>query len=146
MKITFGCIIIHENKILLVREKSKKSRHLEKWNFLSGTTRKEETNLEYAISREVKEESGLEVEIKGIVEIYRCITPKDTSLYFVIGCKALSDKIHTYDPDIIDIKFFDLDYFYKLGNKMLVDKKMHETVQKFLDGKYIDLIKVFRFD
>lgn len=145
MKITFGCIIIYKKKILLVREKSEKSKQLEKWNFLSSTTKLEEAVFKEAVKRAIKEESGVKVVIKGIIGVYESVTPKDTSLYFVVGCKASSDKITTTDPEVIEIKWFDLDEFFKLKEKEIVHKDMWLCARNFLKGKYINLIKTVKY-
>jgi len=145
MKITFGCIIMYKNKILLVKEKSEKSKQLEKWNFLSGTVKLDEIVFEEAIKREIKEESGLDIKLKGLVGIYESVTPKDTSLYFVVGCKASSNKIEKKDHEVIEIKWFNLKDFFKLSKDEIVHKDMWLCAKNYLKGKYINLIKTVRY-
>lgn len=53
-----GCIIINDNKVLLVYEKNQNF-----WGFPKGHVEKNEKEIETAI-REVKEEVGLEVDIQ----------------------------------------------------------------------------------
>lgn len=141
MKITFGCIIIYHTQILLVKERSKKSKQLEKLNLLSGTVNTQESIFRDAIKREIKEEAGIDVELKGIVAVYESITPVDSSYYFVVGCNALSHKIITTDKEVIEARFFDLKDFFQMNAKNLVHKDMKLVTRNFLNGKFIDLIR-----
>jgi len=90
MNLTFGCIIIKKNQILLVKEENKKHPQLTKWNLLSGTIEGSSSlSIDHYIHKEVLEESGLKVKIKGIVTLYESITPMDRSLYIVFGCNYI---------------------------------------------------------
>lgn len=77
--------------------------------------------------------------------MYESITPKDKSLYFVVGCEALSDEVRTTDPEVIQVKWFDLTKFFELDNNVIVHKDMKLCTKNFLKKKYINLIKTVKY-
>jgi len=146
MNLTFGCIIIKRNQILLVKEENKKHPQLTKWNLLSGTIEGGSTfSLEDHIHKEVYEESGLKVEIKGVVALYESITPLDRSLYIVFGCKYKKGKIKVSDPDVLDCKFFDLDKFWEMELDQIVHKDMKRVTRDLLSKKCIDPVRILEY-
>ncbi len=146
MNLTFGCIILKSNQILLVKEENKKHPQLTRWNLLSGTIEGgSATFLEDYVHKEVYEESGLEVEIKGVVALYESITPIDRSLYIVFGCKYKKGKIKVSDPDVSDCRFFDLDKFWKMGLDQIVHKDMKRVTKDFLSIKYVDPVRTVEY-
>lgn len=146
MNLTFGCIIIKKNQILLVKEENKKHPQLTKWNLLSGTVEDGSTlSLEDYIHKEIYEESGLEVKIKGVVALYESITPIDKSLYIVFGCEFKRGKIKVSEPDVLDCRFFDLDKFWKMELDQIVHKDMKRVTKDFLSSKYVDPVRTVEY-
>ncbi len=146
MKVNFGCIVLKDNRILLVREKSEKHKQLEKWNLISGKVEKDEFIFDGAIMREIQEETGVRVKVKGVVAVYESVVMDERSLYFVVGCDALKEKIRITDSDIIDVKWFDLEDFWEMTDEELVHEDMKLVTKKYMDDKYINLVKHVRYD
>jgi len=145
MNITFGCIILYNNKILLVKEKSHKTKKLEKWNIPSGSARKDEFIFKSTIKQKMKEAMNLNIVVEGLVGVYESITPIDTTYYFVVGCKANSDIIKVNDPDILEAKFFTLEEFFNLEEDEIVHKDMWHVARKYLEGIFIDTLRTVQY-
>ena len=100
-----GCIIIKNNKVLLVYEKNRNF-----WGFPKGHMENGENEIETAL-REVKEEVGLDVEINEekryvLNYIIRNEIDKTTVLYLA---KPKSEKITMQESEIENIKWCEFD-------------------------------------
>ena len=96
-----GCIIIKDNKVLLVYEKNRNF-----WGFPKGHVEEGENELETA-AREVKEEVGLDVEIDEkkryvLNYIIRDEIDKTTVLYLA---KPKSEQIVMQESEIENVKW-----------------------------------------
>lgn len=96
-----GCIIIKDNKVLLVYEKRRNF-----WGFPKGHVEEGENELETAV-REVKEEVGLDVEIDEkkryvLNYIIRDEIDKTTVLYLA---KPKSEQIVMQESEIENVKW-----------------------------------------
>lgn len=100
-----GCIIIKDNKVLLVYEKN-----MNFWGFPKGHMEKGENEIETAL-REVKEEVGLDVEIdneKRYVLNYNVRNEIDkTTVLYVASPK--NEKIVMQESEIEDAKWCDFE-------------------------------------
>jgi 8-oxo-dGTP diphosphatase len=77
-----GAVVFNaEGEILLI--KRGKPPHYGRWMVPGGTLEWGET-LEAAAIREVREETGIEIEIERFVEIIEAITPGDEGFHYVI--------------------------------------------------------------
>lgn len=89
-----GCVILNEDKILLIKQRRGS------YGFPKGHTEKQETELETAI-REVKEETGLDVEV-DLTKRYSITYPKgENVLKEVVYFLAKTDS---YDVKIQEIE------------------------------------------
>lgn len=100
-----GCIIIKDNKVLLVYEKGRNF-----WGFPKGHVENGENEIETAL-REVKEEIGLDVEINKqkryvLNYIIRDEIDKTTVLYLA---KPKSENISMQESEIEHVKWCDFD-------------------------------------
>lgn len=105
-----GCIIINNNKVLLVFEKGRNF-----WGFPKGHMEENETELETAI-REVKEEVGLDVIIDSSkrYELHYNIDnriDKTTVLYLA---KTVDDNVSKQDSEILDARWVNIDEVIEL--------------------------------
>lgn len=96
-----GCIIIKDNKVLLVYEKNRNF-----WGFPKGHMENEENEIETAL-REVKEEVGLEVEIDEekryiLNYIIRDEIDKTTVLYIA---RPKNEEIIMQESEIENVKW-----------------------------------------
>ena len=97
-----GCIIIKDNKVLLICEKRRNNF----WGFPKGHIEHDETEVETA-KREVQEEVGLNVEVDESkrYEIKYIIDDRieKTAVFFL--ARATSDEITKQECEIADVKW-----------------------------------------
>ncbi len=84
-----GCIIIHENKVLLVQHNEGH------WDFPKGHIEKNETEIQTAI-REVKEETNIDVVVQEDKRYVSEYCPKEGTfkqvIFFLATCKETQTK------------------------------------------------------
>ena len=112
MKVIVGGIIEKNGKYLLVQEAKKKC--YEKWNFLAGHLDFNES-LEQGAVREIKEETGCDVELDGVCYIANRILEDDLFVMIVFNAKLIKENIEYDTEEILDVKWFDYD---EIVNKM----------------------------
>ena len=99
-----GCIIIENNKVLLIQQKKGN------WGFPKGRVEKNETECETAI-REVKEETNLDVKIEDINKKYidNYFTKKNESKEVVFFlAKRIGGEIKPQEKEIKNVEWVDL--------------------------------------
>lgn len=121
MKVIVGGIIEKDGKYLLVQEAKEKC--YKKWNFPAGHLDFSESLKQGAI-REIKEETGCDVELDGVCYIANEILENDLLVMVVFNAKLVKESIKFDKEEILDVKWFDYD---EIVNKM----------EKELRGSYI---------
>ena len=120
-----GCIIIKDNKVLLVYEKGRNF-----WGFPKGHMEKSENEIQTAL-REVKEEVGLDVEInanKRYVINYIIRNEIDKISVFYLATPK-TDNIELQESEIEDSKWCDFD---EALNTLTFDNSK-EVLQKVIE-------------
>jgi len=112
MQVIVGGIIEKDGRYLLVQEAKKKC--YGKWNFPAGHLDFNES-LEQGAIREIKEETGCDVELDGVCYIANRILEDDLFVMIVFNAKLLKEKIEFDKEEILDVKWFDYD---EIVNKM----------------------------
>jgi ADP-ribose pyrophosphatase YjhB (NUDIX family) len=112
MKVIVGGIIEKDGKYLLVQEAKKKC--YEKWNFPAGHLEFNESLKQGAI-REIKEETGCDVELDGVCYVANRIFEDDLFVMIVFNAKLIKENIEFDKEEILDVKWFDYD---EIVNKM----------------------------
>ena len=97
-------IIEKDGKYLLVQEAKKKC--YEKWNFPAGHLDFNESLTQGAI-REIKEETGCDVELNGICYIANRIMEDDLFVMITFNCKLINEDIKFDKEEILDVKWFE---------------------------------------
>ena len=120
-----GCIIIKDDKVLLVYEKDRNF-----WGFPKGHMEKGENEIETAL-REVKEEVGLDVEIdenKRYIQNYIIRDEIDkTSVYYIAFPK--NGEIQKQESEIEDVKWCD----YEEAINTLTFENSKEILKKAIE-------------
>ncbi|MBR3613695.1 MAG: NUDIX hydrolase [Clostridia bacterium] len=112
MKVIVGGVIEKDGKYLLVQEAKKKC--YEKWNFPAGHLDFNESLKDGAI-REIKEETGCDVELEGVCFIGNKTLEDDLFIMIVFNAKLINEDIKFDKEEILDVKWFDYD---EIVNKM----------------------------
>ena len=110
MKVIVVGIIEENGKYLLVQEAQKKC--YKKWNFPAGHLDFNESLEEGAI-REIKEETGCDVELDGICYIANRILENDLFVMIIFNAKLIKETIKFDEEEILDVKWFDYDEIVK---------------------------------
>lgn len=128
--ISSGALVIQgskgQKKILIMYRKESDSWHLPK-----GTQNNGET-LEETCIREVKEETGVLINIKKYLGKLHSVTPKKISKethYFLAEPVEINLSLHDTEHDIVD--FFEIDIAYNLLKKKSLFEKEYEIVEDF---------------
>lgn len=112
MKVIVGGIIEKDGKYLLVQEAKKKC--YKKWNVPAGHLDFNETLKQGAI-REIKEETGCEVDVDGVCYIANIVMEDDLFVMIIFNCKLINETIKFDKEEILDVKWFGYD---EIVNKM----------------------------
>ncbi len=107
MIIVAGCIIVKENKILMVKEAQKKC--YGQWNFPAGHVDDDELITDAAI-REAYEETGCKVKLTGVLPI-RIVMLKDgeTAVLVKFTADIIDENIKFDTEEILDVKWLDIE-------------------------------------
>lgn len=104
-----GCIILDENNRLLLQKRA----DCGKWGFLGGMVEFGESVAETAV-REVKEESGLDVEITSLYGVYSKYFAEYTNgdkaqpIVHLFKAKIIGGELIDKNNETLELKFFDL--------------------------------------
>lgn len=104
MKVIVGGIIEKDGKYLLVQGAKKKC--YQKWNFPAGHLDFNESLTQGAI-REIKEETGCDVQLNGICYIANRIMEDDLFVVITFNCKLINEYIKFDKEEILDVKWFE---------------------------------------
>lgn len=125
MKIIAGCVVEKDNKILMVQE------GLDfcygQWNFPAGHVNEFE-NVTDAAVREVKEETGLDVKLKGVLPICETELRNETHVIIRFVAEVIGGKIEFDSNEILDVKWIDIKD---------IEKMAEEQLRNYLVGKNI---------
>lgn len=102
--IVAGCLVKKDDKFLLVQEKQPKVYGL--WNLPAGFVDKNES-IEDAAKREVKEESGYEVELLKEIGIHHESTK--TPVKHIFRARVIGGKLTVQENEILDVKWLSYD-------------------------------------
>ena len=106
MKVVVGGIVEKDGKVLLVQEA--KERCYGKWNIPAGGLEINESLIEGA-KREIKEETGCDVEITGLLSLVNDVSENRIFIAFVFATKLINENIQYNKNEILDVKWIDID-------------------------------------
>lgn len=138
MVIIAGCVIVRDNKILMVKEAKKKC--YGQWNFPAGHVDELEKITDAAI-RETYEETGCKVKLTGVLPICSVDMNNGETLVMVrFTADILEENIKFDTEEILDVQWLDIK-----DVKSMTDKELrgHDTsiqfIRDFEDGKIYQL-------
>lgn len=107
MVVIVGCLIVRDNKILMVKEAKEKC--YGQWNFPAGHMKENELITEGAI-RETYEETGCKVKLTGVLPISTVLLKEGESGIIVKFTADIIDENIKFDTkEILDVKWLDIE-------------------------------------
>jgi ADP-ribose pyrophosphatase YjhB (NUDIX family) len=122
--------IIKDEKVLMIKEN--KPNVIDKWNFPSGRIETGEDIL-YAARREVKEETGLDVELTGTTGVYNFISSSRNQviMFHFIG-EVTGGSINLEEDEIIDSNWMKVRDLVNSNDEELRNPKLIKQIAKCL--------------
>ncbi len=138
MVVIAGCVIVRDNKILMVKEAKKKC--YGQWNFPAGHVDENELITEAAI-REAYEETGCKVKLTGVLPI-SCVDFKNGETHIMVRFTAdiVAENIKFDTEEILDVQWLDIK-----DVKSMTDQELRgydtsiQFIKDFEDGKVYPL-------
>lgn len=128
MKVISGCLVIKENKILMVKEANPIC--YGKWNFPAGHVDEGE-KIRAAAIREVFEETGCTVKLKGILPIVSVKAPSGETHVLVRFVAEIVDENIKFDTDeILEVKWIDIK---EIKNMSINEIRGYDTTKKLIN-------------
>ncbi len=128
-RMTVSTAVIKGNKLLLVREGKGSDR--KQWNLPGGKVKLGEDLVE-AAARETLEESGCEVDIRGITGIYCYDTETIQRMRVVFTADLIAGEPACDGEEILDVRWFGLNQLNKMANKHLSKAPLFRRILKDL--------------
>jgi len=133
-----AAIIEKKGKIVMVKEDDGD------WNFPTGHVEPDEDVFE-AAKREIKEETGYDAELTGILKIYEYFKGGKNKLRITFTADAKGEKREP-NEEIIEIKEFSPEEIESMPDESFRNKHTKEMVRDYLKKKTypLDMIKMLR--
>lgn len=106
MVVIAGCLIVKDNKVLMVKEAQKKC--YGQWNFPAGHVDEPEKITDAAI-REVFEETGCKVKLTGVLPICSASGKNGERLMVRFTADIIEENIKFDTDEILDVKWIDIE-------------------------------------
>ena len=142
MKVIVGGIIEKDGKVLLVQEKQDEC--YGKWNIPAGHLDCNESIIEGA-KREIKEETGCDVELTGVANIANRVLENDIFVQITFVGKVINETIKIDPEEILDVKWFDIDdVLNNMDNELRNLNFVKQLIKNLVDNKIgaIDIVNI----
>lgn len=140
MNVIAGCVIVKNNKILLVKEGMEE--HYGKWNLPAGRVDDFERITDGAI-RETFEETGLKVKLIGVLPIGERIIKNQTFISVRFVAEVIGGELKVDCREIIDAKWFDINEIETMIPKELRSYEFNKQVIQNYKNNKIYSIEIF---
>lgn len=141
MVVVAGCVIVRDNKMLMVKEAKKKC--YGQWNFPAGHVDEGELITDAAI-REAYEETGCKVKLTGVLPISTAVLDNNETLIAVsFTADIIEENIKFDENEILDVKWIDIEKVKNMTEQEL--RSYHRKIQyiKYLEDKKIYPLEIF---
>ena len=142
MKVIVGGVIEKDGKVLLVQEKQEIC--YGKWNLPAGHLDPNESIMQGAI-REIKEETGCDVELTGISTIANRILEDDIFIEIIFATKLLNESIKIDPEEILDVKWWDIeDVLNNMDDKLRNLNFIKQPIKNIKENKIgtLDIVNI----
>jgi len=128
------------NNILLVTEK--KEVNFNKLNLPGGHLEEGESPMEWAV-REAKEETGVDIELTGLIGIY--LGRSNSSFHYIFSGTIISGIPRWNPSEVLSAQWYSLDDINALpDNAFVYIEKLHDVLEKFQTNNLIPIDLVIR--
>ena len=136
MIVVGGIIKNDDNKYLLIKER--KEKYYGMYNLPAGHLEENELLIDGA-KREIKEETGYDVDVKGIIQIGS--TKKFTS--FIFYCEITSIQESYNSDEIMSVEWLSFDEIKNISDKLRSPELILDALKRAEDNKVypLDIIK-----
>jgi len=136
MVVIAGCLIVKDNKILMVKEAKKQC--YGQWNFPAGHVEGAEYITDAAI-REAYEETGCKVKLTGVLPICIVNVRNDEPRLMVrFTAEVIEENIKIDSEEILDVQWIELEKVKNMEEKEL---RGYDTTIQFI--KYFEANKIY---
>lgn len=141
MVVIAGCLIVRDNKILMVKEAKKKC--YGQWNFPAGHVDEPEFITDAAI-REAYEETGCKVKLTGVLPICM-VEAKDAEPRLMVRFTAeiVEENIKINPDEILDVQWLDIEKVKNMTEQELRGYDMSIQFIKDFEDKKIYPLEIF---
>ena len=137
MDIVTGCVVKKDNKILMVQESNEK--YYGQWNFPAGHVDEGENIMEGAI-REVKEETGCDVKLTGLLPIKTVYQNDIPTLIVEFTAEIINENIKFDKNEILDVKWIDIEDIKNMDKNTLRALDTNKaTFESFINNEIYSL-------
>ena len=140
MKVIAGCVIRKDNKILMVKEASK--RFYGQWSYPAGKVEEYEKITEGAI-RETLEETGCQVKLIGVLPIATVDLKEETHVLIRFTAEMVKEDISFDKQEILDVKWIDIEDIKKMKKEELRGYDVNIKVFDALENNNIYPLEIF---
>ena len=143
MKVIVGVVVCRDNKILMVQEAKKKAYGM--WNFPSGNIEEKE-DIFLAAKREVKEETGYDIELTNLLAIYNKTTSDQSVITIRFLGKIVGGNIKFNKEEILNVNWLSIEKIKSIKKEQLRNYDINiDTIKLFEQNKKfpLDIIKNF---
>jgi ADP-ribose pyrophosphatase YjhB (NUDIX family) len=143
MSVIVGGVLERDGKYLLVQEAKKMC--YGKWNIPAGHLDVGETIFE-AAKREIKEESGLDVELTGVCQIGSRKLEDGIFVSVIFSIKVLSDDIKFGSNEILDARWFSYEELLSMKAQLRSEDLILGAINNVRNGLMasIDIVKILK--
>ena len=127
--------LIEKNKILLVKEAKGPQKNL--WGLPKGSVDQGELP-QLAVKRELKEECGINAQVKGLVGLRECLIKQTPAIFMAYLVNSKTSVIEIDNDEIIDYGWFEVKDFQNLSWISEAMKELAEKAVTNYDRKMID--------
>ena len=113
--------VIRDGKVLFVRRNYEPGKGT--WTLPGGFAEHTET-LDEAVKRELREETGIEVDVQGVVGVRTRFTEKHGAVLAIFRCKLAAGEPRSDDYEISAAEFFDADQIRALEPVFPLSREM----------------------
>ena len=141
MIVIAGCLIVKDNKILMVKE-AKKSCYGQ-WNFPAGHVDENELITDAAI-REAYEETGCKVKLTGVLPISTVILKEGvTAIMVKFTADIIEENIKFDTSEILDAKWLDIEEIKNMTEQELRGYDTSIQLLKDFEDKKVYPMEIF---